>query len=213
MNKIEDGGNHMKHSNEYLTEAMSILTELKASDIEKMVDEISNIKRGNGRLFCLGVGGNASTASHAVNDFRKICNIESYCPTDNVTELTAITNDRGWKYSFRDWLIGSKLSSKDGVFVFSVGGGDALKGISSNIVFALRYTLSVGAKILGIVGRDGGYTAKVADACIIIPVDNKEGITPHTESFQVLLLHLIVSHPRLKEIQMTWEYVDGVKDE
>ena len=160
-----------------------------------------------GRLFFLGVGGSAGNASHAVNDFRKICGIEAYTPTDNVSELTARTNDNGWESVFVDWLKGSKFNSKDGIFVLSVGGGNIEKNISVNLVHALDYAKEVGARIFGIVGRDGGYTSKVAHACIIVPTVNPETVTSHTESFQGILLHLIVSHPALKVSEMKWESV------
>ena len=151
------------------------------------------------------MGGGAGIASHAVNDFRKIAGIESYSPADNVSELTARVNDEGWETVFREWLKGSRLRKEDGIFVFSVGGGNAERNISANIVEALKYAQKIGAKILGVVGRDGGYTAEVADACVIIPTVNPESITPHTESFQSVLLHLIVSHPEMKEAEMKWE--------
>jgi len=156
-------------------------------------------------LFLLGVGGGAGIASHAVNDFRKIAGIEAYSPADNVSELTARVNDEGWETVFREWLKGSRLRNEDGIFVFSVGGGNAERNISANIVEALKYAQKVGAKILGVVGRDGGYTAKVADACVIIPTVNPESITPHTEAFQSVLLHMIVSHPDMQVSEMKWE--------
>jgi D-sedoheptulose 7-phosphate isomerase len=165
------------------------------------------LRQKGGRLFLLGIGGSAANCSHAVNDFRKICGIECYTPTDNVSELTARTNDIGWESVFVDWLRGSKLTSSDGVFVLSVGGGSSEKNISVNLVRALDYAKEIGAKVFGIVGRDGGYTAKVADACVIIPSVNPETITPHTESFQSIILHLIVSHPSIKVSEMKWESV------
>ncbi|MDP2972804.1 MAG: SIS domain-containing protein [Deltaproteobacteria bacterium] len=175
--------------------------------IQRMVDYLIDIRRENGRLFFLGVGGGAANASHAVNDFRKICGMEAYTPTDNVSELTARTNDSGWESVFVDWLRGSKLNSRDAIFVLSVGGGNSEKNVSVNLIRALDYAKGVGAKIFGIVGRDGGFTAKMADACVIIPTVNPETITPHTESFQSVLLHLIVSHPSLKVSEMKWESV------
>ena len=187
----------MKYSMKYIAESIDVLASISPSDIERMIDEISTVKNNGGRLFCIGVGGGASTASHAVNDFRKIDGIEAYSPVDNVAELTANINDYGWDYSFRNWLIESKLCSKDCVFVFSVGGGNSFLKISENIVTALVYAQDIEAKIVGIVGRDGGYTAEVADACIIIPTVHDRRITPHTESMQALLLHLIVNHPRI----------------
>jgi D-sedoheptulose 7-phosphate isomerase len=158
-------------------------------------------------LFFLGVGGGAGNAGHAVNDFRKIAGIESYAPTDNVSELTARINDDGWRSSFAAWLKGSRLRAEDVVFVFSVGGGDLEKDISGNIVEALRYAKQVGAGVVGIVGRDGGYTAKVADAAVIIPTVSSDTVTPHTEAFQAVVWHLIVSHPELKQHEMKWESV------
>jgi D-sedoheptulose 7-phosphate isomerase len=165
------------------------------------------LREKGGRLFFLGVGGSSANSSHAVNDFRKICGIESYTPTDNVSEMSARVNDDGWDTVFMKWLQGSRLGKTDGVFVLSVGGGNAEKNVSPNIVKALEYARDTGAKIFGVVGRDGGYTARVADACVIIPTVNPETITPHTESFQAVVLHLIVSHPAMKINQMKWESV------
>jgi D-sedoheptulose 7-phosphate isomerase len=173
--------------------------------IETMADLLAGIKQKGGRLFFIGVGGSAGNCSHAVNDFRKIVGIESYAPTDNVSELTARTNDEGWASVFVEWLKVSRLTAKDGVVVFSVGGGNLEKNISPNLVTALQYAKSVGAKIAGIVGRDGGYTAKVADACVIIPTVNPETVTPHSEAFQAVVWHLLVSHPKLKVNQTKWE--------
>ncbi|MFA4837327.1 MAG: SIS domain-containing protein [Dehalococcoidia bacterium] len=163
------------------------------------------MRENKGRLFFLGVGGGAANASHAVNDFRKIAGIESYSPCDNVSELTARTNDDGWERVFVEWLKGSKLNKNDGVFVFSVGGGNAEKNISANLVRALEYAKTVGAKVLGIVGRDGGYTARVGDACVIVPTVNSATVTPHTEAFQGVIWHLIVSHPKVQVSEMKWE--------
>jgi len=191
----------------YLHEVERIITLIDRDIIQKMIGDLVQIRQNNGRLFFLGVGGGASNASHAVNDFRKICGIEAYTPTDNVSELTARTNDNGWESVFVDWLIGSKLSSRDGVFVLSVGGGNLEKNISVNLIRALDYAKKVGAKIFGIVGRNGGYTLKVAETCIVIPTVNLDTVTPHTESFQSMLLHLIVSHPDLKISEMKWESV------
>ena len=162
-------------------------------------------KEKNGRLFILGVGGGAGNASHAVNDFRKIAGIESYAPTDNISEITARVNDNGWDTVFVDWLKGSRLNANDCVFVFSVGGGNAEKNISANIVHALKYAKETGSKIIGIVGRDGGFTAKVADACVIVPTFNNDTVTPHTEAFQGVVWHLVISHPALKKYEMKWE--------
>ena len=195
----------MNYIKEHLEESKEIIDLLDPAAIEKMIRLLTELRRENGRLFLLGVGGGAGIASHAVNDFRKIAGIESYSPADNVTELTARVNDEGWETVFREWLKGSRLRKEDGIFVFSVGGGNAERNISANIVEALKYAQKIGAKILGVVGRDGGYTAEVADACVIIPTVNPESITPHTESFQSVLLHLIVSHPEMKEAEMKWE--------
>jgi D-sedoheptulose 7-phosphate isomerase len=197
----------MPYANDYLAEAKSITELIDRNAVEKTVAVIGNIRENKGRLFFLGVGGSAGNASHAVNDFRKIAGIESYAPTDNVSELTARINDDGWENSFASWLKGSNLNAKDGVFVLSVGGGNQEKNISVNLVRALEYAQKVKAKILGIVGRDGGYTAKVADACIIIPTVNKDTVTPHTEAFQGVIWHLLVSHPRLRAAEMKWESI------
>ena len=177
-------------------------------DIEKMIRLIADIRERRGRLFFLGVGGGAGNASHAVNDFRKIAGIECYTPVDNVSELTARVNDEGWDSVFVNWLKGNRLASKDGVFIFSVGGGDSEKNISKNIVKALKFSKKVGAGILGIVGRDGGYTAQVADACVIVPSVNKNTVTPHTEAFQSVIWHLLISHPAIKVHEMKWESLE-----
>ena len=195
----------MSYTQQHLKEAAEIIQKLDVAAIEKAADLLAEIKRGGGRLFFLGVGGSAGNCSHAVNDFRKIVGIESYAPTDNVSELTARTNDEGWATVFVEWLKVSRLTAKDGVVVFSVGGGNLEKNISPNLVTALQYAKSVGAKIAGIVGRDGGYTAKVADACVIIPTVNPETVTPHSEAFQAVVWHLLVSHPKLKVNQTKWE--------
>jgi D-sedoheptulose 7-phosphate isomerase len=173
--------------------------------IEKMADLLAQVKTDSGRIFFLGVGGSAGNCSHAVNDFRKIVGIESYAPTDNVSELTARTNDEGWASIFVEWLKVSKLTPKDMLFIFSVGGGNLQKNISPNLVEALRYAKSVGSKIIGVVGRDGGYTAQVADACVIVPTVNADNVTPHSEAFQAVVWHLLVSHPKLKANQTKWE--------
>jgi D-sedoheptulose 7-phosphate isomerase len=165
------------------------------------------VKRDRGRLFFLGVGGSAGNCSHAVNDFRKIVGIESYAPTDNVSELTARTNDEGWATIFSEWLKVSQLGSRDAIFVFSVGGGNLEKNVSPNLVSAIQHAKSVGAKVLGVVGRDGGYTGRTADACVIIPTVNPETVTPHSEAFQAVIWHLLVSHPKLKANQTKWESV------
>jgi len=191
----------------YLNEVVKIIGSLPESEIQRIVESLVDLREGGGRVFFLGVGGGAANASHAVNDFRKICGIEAYTPTDNVSELTARTNDNGWESVFVDWLRGSKLTPIDGVFILSVGGGNSEKNISINLIRALDYAKEAGAKIFGIVGRDGGYTAKMAGACVIVPTVNPETITPHTESFQSVILHLIVSHPDLKVSEMKWESV------
>ncbi|MEM4216723.1 MAG: SIS domain-containing protein [Candidatus Methanomethylicaceae archaeon] len=188
-----------------MAEAIQIIRRLDIAAIEKVVDLLVALRQRGGRLFFVGVGGGAAHASHAVNDFRKIAAIEAYTPTDNVSELTARINDEGWESVFVNWLKGSRLNANDMVFVFSVGGGDLERNISSNLVWALRYAKEVGATVCGIIGRDGGYTAKVADACIIIPTVNPKTVTAHTESFQTLIWHLIVSHPRLQVSAMKWE--------
>jgi D-sedoheptulose 7-phosphate isomerase len=195
----------MDHTQRYVEEATAILKQLDQQAIEKMVERLVELRERVGRLFILGVGGGAGHASHAVNDFRKIAGIEAYAPTDNVSELTARVNDDGWETAFVNWLRGSRLKAHDMVFVFSVGGGDLQRNISPNLVRALQFAKEVGATICGVVGRDGGYTAKVADACVLIPVVNSETVTSHTESFQALVWHLLVSHPRLKAAEMKWE--------
>lgn len=195
----------MSYTQQHLKETAEIVQILDVAAIEKMADLLAGIKQGGGRLFFLGVGGSAGNCSHAVNDFRKIVGIESYAPTDNVSELTARTNDEGWATVFIEWLKVSRLSAKDGVFIFSVGGGNLEKNISPNLVTALQHAKSVGAKIAGVVGRDGGYTATVADACVIIPTVNPETVTPHSEAFQAVVWHLLVSHPKLKVNQTKWE--------
>jgi D-sedoheptulose 7-phosphate isomerase len=197
----------MSYTDEYLEEVKLIAAGVNRTSVEKMVDIIFDIRRKGGRLFFLGVGGGAGNSSHAVNDFRKIAGIESYSPCDNVSELTARVNDTGWESAFIDWLKGSRLNAGDGVFIFSVGGGNPEKNVSVNLVKALEYAKTVGAKILGIVGRDGGYTARAADSCVIIPTINPDTVTPHTESFQAVIWHLLVSHPRLKAFEMKWESI------
>jgi D-sedoheptulose 7-phosphate isomerase len=195
----------VKYIQQHLKEAVIIINAIDAGQIEGIVSIIHNIKEKDGRIFFLGVGGSAGNCSHAVNDFRKIVGIESYAPTDNVSELTARTNDEGWSTIFSEWLKVSKLSANDCLFVLSVGGGNLDKNISPNLVEALKYGKSVNSKIVGIVGRDGGYTAKVADACVIIPTVNPENITPHSEALQAVIWHLLVSHPSLKANQTKWE--------
>jgi len=192
---------------QYIDEAAQILRQLDHASIRGMVDLLIEVRGERGRIFFLGVGGGAGHASHAVNDFRKIAGIEAYTPTDNVSELTARINDEGWDTAYWKWLQGSHLSRKDLVFVFSVGGGDADRNISVNLVKALQYAKEVGSAICGIVGRDGGFTASIADVCLKVPVVNPETITPHTESFQALVWHLLVSHPDLKAAEMKWESI------
>lgn len=195
----------MSYAQQHLNEAVEIIKRMDVVAIEKMADLLAKVKIEGGRIFFLGVGGSAGNCSHAVNDFRKIVGIESYAPTDNVSELTARTNDEGWASIFVEWLKVSKLASKDMLFIFSVGGGNLEKNISPNLVEALEYAKSVGSKIIGVVGRDGGYTAQVADACVIVPTVNAENITPHSEAFQAVVWHLLVSHPGLKTNQTKWE--------
>ena len=195
----------MSYAQQHVLEAIDILHKMDVGAIEKMADLIAGIKENGGRIFFLGVGGSAGNCSHAVNDFRKIVGIESYAPTDNVSELTARTNDEGWATIFVEWLKTSKLSARDALFIFSVGGGNLEKNISPNLVMALQHAKAVGAKVTGVVGRDGGYTARVADACVIVPTVNPETITPHSEAFQAVIWHLLVSHPKLKANQTKWE--------
>ena len=195
----------MTYSQQYIREAIETLTRVDAGAIENMVDLLVTVREKKGRLFLLGVGGGAGNASHAVCDFRKICEIEAYSPADNVSELTARINDDGWETAYANWLRGSRLTASDLVFIFSVGGGDATRNVSANLVCALRYCQQVGASICGVVGRDGGYTAQVADACVLIRVPDAAMVTPHTEAFQALVWHLLVSHPRLQAAQMKWE--------
>ncbi|MEW5803147.1 MAG: SIS domain-containing protein [bacterium] len=197
----------MSYTANYLLEMQSIIGLLKESEIEKMVDVLARIREENGRLFFLGVGGGAGNATHAVNDFRKIAGFEAYTPLDNASELTARINDDGWETALVNWLKGSRIKAQDGLFIFSVGGGNLEKKISANLVYAMQYAHEVGARILGVVGRDGGFTARIADACVIIPTINPQTVTPHTESFQGVIWHLIVSHPKMKALEMKWESV------
>lgn len=192
---------------QHLAETIQICQTLDANAIERMADMLADLRARKGRLFFLGVGGSAGNCGHAVNDFRKICGIEAYAPTDNVSELTARTNDEGWASVFSEWLKVSNLSNKDMLFVFSVGGGNLEKNVSPNLVSALQLAKELGTKVIGIVGRDGGYTARVADACAIVPTVNSETITPHSEAFQAVVWHLLVSHPKLKQQQTKWESV------
>jgi D-sedoheptulose 7-phosphate isomerase len=193
------------YSATYLAEAASILGRLDVTAIERMVALLADLRERGGRLFFLGVGGSAANASHAVNDFRKIAHIEAYAPTDNVSELTARVNDEGWEGVFREWLRISRLSDRDMIFVLSVGGGDLERNVSPNLVRALQHAREVGATVCGIVGRDGGYTARVADAYVLVPTVNPATVTPHAEAFQAVVWHLIVSHPALRAAEMKWE--------
>jgi len=192
---------------QYLSEAADILTKIDVKAIERTIELLLKVRQSGGRLFVLGVGGGAGHASHAVNDFRKICGIEAYTPTDNVSELTARINDDGWETSFANWLRGSRVKGNDMILVFSVGGGSVEKNVSINLVRALQEARRGGATICGIVGRDGGFTAEVADACVLIPVVNPATVTAHTEAFQAVVWHLIVSHPALRTSEMKWESV------
>jgi len=197
----------MSYAIQHLKETSEIVASLDPKACEACVKELRAARDSGGRLFILGVGGSAANASHAVNDFRKIGGLEAYAPTDNVSELTARTNDEGWASVFVEWLRGSKLNSKDLIFILSVGGGNLEKNVSPNLVAALQLAKEVGARIIGIVGKDGGYTAKVSDACVIVPTVNPNNITPHSEAFQAVVWHLFVSHPDLKMNQTKWESV------
>ncbi|MDR1137212.1 MAG: SIS domain-containing protein [Synergistaceae bacterium] len=196
-----------QYAKKFLKEVCDIAASIDENEIEKIVDILLSVRESGGRLFFIGVGGSAGSASHAVNDFRKICGFEAYTPTDNVSELTARVNDDGWETVFAEWLRGSRVRSSDAVFVFSVGGGDREKNISVNITQALDVAREAGAAILGVVGRDGGYTARVANACLIIPPVDSETITPLTESFHGVIWHLLASHPRMKTNETKWESV------
>ena len=197
----------MSHTEKYLQEARLIIDRLDSAAIERMAEMLADMRSRQGRLFFLGVGGSAANCSHAVNDFRKIVGLEAYAPTDNVSELTARTNDEGWATVFAAWLQTSRLTSRDALLVLAVGGGNIEKNVSPNLVAALDVAKAVGARILGVVGRDGGYTAKVADACVLVPTVNPEHTTPHAEAFQAIVWHLLVSHPALKAHATKWESV------
>jgi D-sedoheptulose 7-phosphate isomerase len=197
----------MSFTQQYLLEAAQILQQLDSGALDRVVALLAETRTSGGRLFILGVGGSAANASHAVNDFRKIVGLEAYTPIDNVSELTARTNDEGWTSVFAEWLRVSRLRANDMILVFSVGGGNAEKNVSANLVAALQYARQVGVRIAGVVGRDGGYTAQVADACVIIPTVNAAHVTPHTEAFQAVVWHLLVSHPQLKVAETKWESV------
>lgn len=195
----------MSFTQQFLDEAKQILDRLDVLAIEKMVALLAETRARGGRLFILGVGGSAANASHAVNDFRKLAGFEAYTPSDNVSELTARTNDEGWETVFEAWLRVSRLRDEDLLLVLSVGGGDVVRQVSANLVFALKYAKSVGAKVAGIVGRGDGYTAQVADACVVVPVVNPAHITPHAEAFQAVVWHALVSHPDLNSAPTKWE--------
>ena len=195
----------MSYARTHLDEAKRVIDLIDVDAIEKMAETLAAVRARGGRLFFLGVGGSAGNCGHAVNDFRKIAGFEAYAPTDNVSELTARTNDEGWASVFVEWLRGSRLRKEDGIVIFSVGGGNLEKNISPNLVAALKLAKEVGAAITGVVGRDGGYTKQVADACVLIPTVNDATITPHSEAFQGVVWHLLVSHPLLKRVETKWE--------
>jgi D-sedoheptulose 7-phosphate isomerase len=195
----------MSFTKQFLVEVQQVTAQLNEAAIEKCADELAAIRARGGRLFILGVGGSAGNAGHAVNDFRKICGFEAYAPTDNVSELTARTNDEGWPTIFAEWLKGSRLDATDGLLIFSVGGGNMEKNVSPNLVNAIQLAKSIGASVVGIVGRDGGYTAQEATACVIVPTVNPAHVTPHSEAFQAVIWHLFVSHPKLKVAPTKWE--------
>ena len=197
----------MSYAQQHLNEVAQIISQIDVASVERLVDVLAAVRARGGRLFFLGVGGSAGNCGHAVNDFRKLAGFEAYAPTDNVSELTARTNDEGWDTVFAAWLQGSRLRKEDALFIFSVGGGSLEKNISPNLVRAAEYARQVGASIVGVVGRDGGYTAKVANACVIVPTVNPETITPHAEAFQAVVWHLLVSHPKLKAAPTKWESV------
>lgn len=198
----------MSFTENYLTEAAAILQRLDVAAIERVAQLLAQVRTAGGRVFFLGVGGSAANCAHAVNDFRKLAGIECYAPTDNVAELTARINDEGWESTFVEWLKVSRLRRDDAVFVLSVGGGDEHRNISPNLVSAVKYAKSVGAAVIGVLGRDGGYTARVADAAVIVPTVNPAAVTPHSEAFQAVIWHLLVSHPLLKRNPTKWEAAD-----
>jgi D-sedoheptulose 7-phosphate isomerase len=201
----------MSHAQQFIAEAARILNQLDPAVLEQLAGLLVEVRRRGGRLFFLGVGGSAANCSHAVNDFRKIAQIEAYAPTDNVSELTARTNDDGWETVFVNWLRVSKLCAKDMIFILSVGGGDLEKNISPNLVRALQYAKEIGATVGGICGRSGGYTAQVADVCVVVPTVNAATVTPHAEAFQAVIWHLLVSHPALKAMETKWESATKTK--
>ncbi|HEY1596526.1 MAG TPA: SIS domain-containing protein [Thermoleophilaceae bacterium] len=192
----------------YIRESVEIIGQVDPAELERMAELMAGVREQGGRLFILGVGGSAGHASHAVNDFRKLCGFEAYAPTDNVSELTARTNDEGWETTFEEYLRGSRVGEDDGLLVFSVGGGDADRGVSANLVRAIDLARGEGAKVFGIVGRDGGHTARVADACVVVPPLVADRITPHTEGLCAVLWHLLVSHPALQRSATKWESVE-----
>ena len=200
----------MEYTVRYFSEMCEIVERISPVQVEEMISLLADVRERGGRLFFLGVGGGAGHAGHAVNDFRKIAGIECYAPSDNVSELTARINDDGWDTCYANWLRGSRLSARDALFVFSVGGGSVEKNVSMNIVNSLKLAQQVGASILGVVGRDGGYTAQVADGCVVIPTLSPDTVTAHAESFQAVIWHLIVSHPRIRQNEMKWESADLV---
>jgi D-sedoheptulose 7-phosphate isomerase len=192
----------------FLDEVAEVAARIDREAVRRLVDVLADVRAAGGRLFVLGVGGSAANASHAVNDFRKLVGLEAYTPVDNVSELTARINDEGWDTSFAAWLAGSRLGRRDAVLVLSVGGGDTERNVSVNLVRAMEYARSVGARVCGVVGRDGGFTAKVADACVVVPTVNPDTVTPHTEAFQAVIWHLLVSHPRLQAGAARWESLE-----
>jgi len=194
----------MAHTNSFFAQIADIASQIDIEKVEALANKLAEIRAREGRLFILGVGGSAANASHAVNDFRKLCAIETYAPTDNVSELTARTNDEGWETVFVEWLKISHLNEKDGILVFSVGGGNREKNVSVNLINALDHANSVGATIMGIIGRDGGYTGKVSDVAVIIPTINAGLVTPHAEAYQAVVWHCLVSHPKLQVQDTKW---------
>ena len=196
-----------KYIKKHLIETIKIIEKIDSDKIEEIANNLKKLKNSNGRLFILGVGGSAANASHAVNDFRKICNIESYAPTDNVSELTALTNDVGWDYVFSEWLKESNLKKNDLILVFSVGGGSIKNNVSVNLVNAIKFSKKRGCKVLSIVGKNNGNAAKNSDVACVIPTVNKSNITPHTEAFQGVVWHALVSHPELKKNKTKWEEI------
>ncbi|MEM7182230.1 MAG: SIS domain-containing protein [Spirochaetota bacterium] len=195
----------MSFAKDFLKESVEIINSISTEKVEEIANHLAQVREAGGRLFFLGVGGSAGNCGHAVNDFRKICGFEAYAPTDNVSELTARTNDDGWDSVFVNWLQGSKLRKEDGIFVFSVGGGNLEKNVSPNLVKAVEYTKEVGSKIFGVVGKDGGFTAKSSDLVLVVPTVNTGHITPHTEAFHSVIWHLLVTHPALKFNETKWE--------